>query len=123
MTKKVINRDRPIITCVGGTCGVPSACLKKESTMTILVKQVVMTRSAGKKAMIVKKKRSSTGVVRPKKPGDTAGAAAEGVWANNIDGSINTAATMTGKNRFSFPPKSPLMSEGTAAGLDRKSVV
>jgi len=67
---------------------VPSACRKKESTITILVKQVVMTRSAGRNAMIVRKSNSSTGELSPKK----LGAAAAGTdWANEIDGIRNNA--------------------------------
>ena len=99
-----------MITWVGGTCGVPSACRKKESTITILVKQVVMTRSAGRNAMIVRKSNSSTGELSPKK----LGAAAAGTdWANEIDGIRNNAVIAIGNNieniPLNFQPKMPLI--------------
>jgi hypothetical protein len=61
----VIKRDRPIMTWVGGTCAVPSACLIKESTTTIRVKHVVITNIAGRKDRSVINTIISRGVDKP----------------------------------------------------------
>ena len=47
ITKQVMNRASPVMTCAGGSCWVPSACRNKAKTTTMRVKQVVMTRIAG----------------------------------------------------------------------------
>jgi hypothetical protein len=47
MMKKVRKRDRPITTWFGGICCVPMEFRKKENTMTILVKEVIIMRMDG----------------------------------------------------------------------------
>jgi len=47
MTNSVRNSDSPISTWFGGVCGVPSACLRIASTMTMRVKAVIDSSSAG----------------------------------------------------------------------------
>jgi hypothetical protein len=55
--KKVKNIARPIITGLGGICWPPRACRRKESTTTILVKEVNMMSIAGRrdKKLIMRK--------------------------------------------------------------------
>ncbi len=54
MTKKVRNNERPMTTWLGGADWVPSAWRSSDSTMTIRVKPVIMSRMAGRKDSAVK---------------------------------------------------------------------
>jgi hypothetical protein len=47
MTKTVRNKAKLIRTWFGGTCCVPNAWRRNESTITILVKDVTMMKNAG----------------------------------------------------------------------------
>jgi len=89
MTKNVIKRASPMSTCVGGTEGVPSACLRKESTTIIRVNDVTMTRIAGNMDNNVINRSNSNGVDMPKKPPPAAGGA----------GGAGAAKTSEGKRR------------------------
>ena len=54
MTKKVRNRDSPITTWFGGADCVPMAWRSSESTITMRVKPVIMSSTAGRKDKAVK---------------------------------------------------------------------
>jgi hypothetical protein len=54
MTKKVRNKDRPMITWLGGADWVPSAWRSRDRTMTMRVKPVIISRMAGRKDSAVK---------------------------------------------------------------------
>ncbi len=53
MTKRLRNNERPITTWLGGIDGSPSALRVSESTITMRVKLVSMTSSAGATASTV----------------------------------------------------------------------
>ena len=55
MTKKVRNSARPITTWFGGAACVPSAWRSSDSTMTMRVKLVISSSTAGRKLSAVKK--------------------------------------------------------------------
>jgi hypothetical protein len=61
MTKKVRKRLRPITTWFGGAACVPSAWRSRLSTMTMRVKLVISSSTAGRKLRAVKKRRVCTG--------------------------------------------------------------
>ncbi|MNT83247.1 hypothetical protein D3C72_2230860 [compost metagenome] len=54
MTKKVRNSDSPMMTWLGGADWVPSAWRNSDKTITIRVKPVIMSSTAGKKDSAVK---------------------------------------------------------------------
>ena len=54
MTKKVRNRLSPMITWLGGAACVPSAWRSSDSTMTMRVKPVISSSTAGRKLSAVK---------------------------------------------------------------------
>ena len=54
MTNSVKNSDSPMITWLGGEDWVPSAWRIKLSTMTMRVKPVIMSSTAGRKESAVK---------------------------------------------------------------------
>ena len=56
MTKIVRNRANPTTIWFDGVWGVPSACLRKEKTMTNRVKEVVMINNAGANVSRVSRK-------------------------------------------------------------------
>ena len=75
MTKKVRNSDRPMITWLGGAVCVPSAMRSSDSTMTMRVKTVVSSSSAGRKPSAVRNSSVCTGTeycVLPPAPGTAA---------------------------------------------------
>src|SRR4051812_47138160 len=47
MIRNVMNSESPMRIWLGGSCCVPSACRRSESTMMIRVKLVIMTKMAG----------------------------------------------------------------------------
>lgn len=54
MTKKVRNSDSPMMTWLGGEACVPSAWRNSDSTMTMRVNAVIISRMAGRKDSAVK---------------------------------------------------------------------
>jgi hypothetical protein len=59
MIKKVRKRARPTSTWFGGSCWVLRACLKKDKTTMMRVKEVMRTRIAGATERTVRRKRIS----------------------------------------------------------------
>jgi hypothetical protein len=57
ITKKVRNRLRPTITWLGGAACVPSAWRSSDSTMTMRVKPVISSSTAGRNDSAVKNSR------------------------------------------------------------------
>ena len=57
MTNSVRNSDRPTTTWFGGACCVPMAWRNSDSTMTMRVKPVIISSTAGRKDSAVKNSR------------------------------------------------------------------
>ena len=54
ITKKVRNSDSPTMTWLGGAVGVPMAWRSSDSTITMRVKAVIISSTAGRKPSAVK---------------------------------------------------------------------
>src|SRR4051794_2617365 len=55
MIRKVMKRDRPMRTWLGGNCCVPRAWRRRERTMMMRVKLVIISRTAGARERTVRK--------------------------------------------------------------------
>jgi len=86
MIKKVRNSERPIMTMFGGTCCPPKACLRKESTTTILVNEVSIISTAGRKdRKLINRNTSITGLLMSLKSIASAGDDKSSRTTNNTE--------------------------------------
>src|ERR1700754_896675 len=84
MTKNVRNSDRPTITWFGGAACVPIAWRNRDSTITMRVRPVIISRMAGRNDSAVKKSSVCTGtekLVPPLLPVTSTGSAGAWPWA------------------------------------------